>query len=78
MIRGQYFKAVLLLVSALGLQSFQAQGAAAVTTEHASVTLLAEESRAVAGKTLWLGLHFELIPQWHVYWRNKLCGWELR
>ncbi len=43
---------------------------ATVSTEHATVTLLSEEPVAQPGEILWLGLHFELIPHWHVYWRN--------
>jgi len=47
-----------------------AYGAAVVSTEHATVTLLSEQPQAAPGQTLWLGLRFELIPHWHVYWRN--------
>jgi thiol:disulfide interchange protein DsbD len=39
-------------------------------TEQVQITLLPEQSAAVPGETLWLGLRFELIPHWHVYWRN--------
>lgn len=39
-------------------------------TEQVRLTLLAERAAAVPGKTLWLGLRFELMPHWHVYWRN--------
>jgi len=41
-----------------------------VSTEHATVTLLSEKVEAVSGQTLWLALRFELIPHWHIYWRN--------
>ena len=44
--------------------------AAQVSTPHATVTLLSEQPQAIPGQTLWLGLHFELTPQWHIYWRN--------
>ena len=44
--------------------------ASQVSTEHATVSLLSEQPQASTGQTLWLGLHFELIPHWHVYWRN--------
>lgn len=47
-----------------------AHGAATVSTAHATVTLLSERPQATPGQTLWLGLRFELIPHWHVYWRN--------
>ncbi|HNM64066.1 MAG TPA: protein-disulfide reductase DsbD family protein [Accumulibacter sp.] len=46
------------------------EGAASVSTAHAKVTLLADPLQAAPGQTLWLGLHFELIAHWHVYWRN--------
>ena len=68
--RGLYSKAVLLLTCLLALESGAAQGTAAVSTEHAMVTLLAERPQVAPGQTLWLGLHFELVPHWHVYWRN--------
>ena len=44
--------------------------AASVSTAHATVTLLSEQSPTTPGQTLWFGLHFELIPHWHLYWRN--------
>ena len=39
-------------------------------TEQVRVSLLPEHAAAIPGTTLWLGLRFELIPHWHVYWRN--------
>ena len=39
-------------------------------TEQVRISLLPEHAAAVPGTTLWLGLRFELIPHWHVYWRN--------
>jgi len=68
--RGLWVKAVLLLAFLLALKAGAAEDTAAVATEHAKVTLLAEPAQAAPGQTLWLGLHFELIPHWHVYWRN--------
>jgi thiol:disulfide interchange protein DsbD len=41
-----------------------------VSTEHATVTLLSEQVEPVPGQTQWLALRFELIPHWHIYWRN--------
>lgn len=38
-------------------------------TEQVRISLLPERA-AVPGDTLWLGLRFQLIPHWHVYWRN--------
>ena len=62
--------ALVLLPFLLALLTATAHGAAQVATEHATVTLLAERPRVAPGQTLWLGLHFELVPHWHVYWRN--------
>ena len=39
-------------------------------TPHLTLHLEAEREVVVPGETLWLGLRFELIPHWHVYWRN--------
>ena len=49
---------------------FSANRSAVVSTEHATVTLLSEQVEAVPDQTLWLALRFELIPHWHIYWRN--------
>ena len=56
----------LLLVSGVLL----ADDSAVVSTDHATVTLLSEQAAAVPDQTLWLALRFELIPHWHIYWRN--------
>ena len=61
---------VLGLAWLLALAIPPAHGAAMVSTPHATVTLLSEQPQATPGQTLWLGLRFELIPHWHVYWRN--------
>lgn len=39
-------------------------------TEQVRLSLLPERAAAIPGTTLWLGLRFELIPHWLVYWRN--------
>ena len=62
--------ALVLLPFFLALLASTAHGAAQVATEHATVTLMSERPEVVPGQTAWLGLRFELIPQWHVYWRN--------
>ncbi|MFM1891871.1 MAG: hypothetical protein RLZ44_948 [Pseudomonadota bacterium] len=59
---------ILLLLSLAALTPTQA--ATSVSTPHATVTLLSESAQPTPGATLWLGLHFELIPHWHLYWRN--------
>ena len=37
---------------------------------HARVELVTERALAVPGETLWLGLSFEIDPNWHIYWTN--------
>ena len=32
--------------------------------------LVAEASAIAAGETLWLDLHLQIRPGWHIYWRN--------
>ncbi len=67
------FLASLLLLPCLFAQARDlAHDAAMVSTEHATVTLLSErpQPESEPGQTLWFGLRFELIPHWHVYWRN--------
>ena len=59
----------LLLALVMAHAAAPAWGAAEVTTDHATVTLLAEAPPAPGG-TLWLGLHFRLAAHWHVYWKN--------
>lgn len=44
-------------------------GSTAVT-EHVTLALLAEQEAVQPGAALWLGLRFDLQPEWHVYWRN--------
>ena len=41
-----------------------------VRTDQVTLTLAAERSTAAPGRPLWVGLTFDLIPEWHVYWRN--------
>ncbi len=65
-----FLKVVLLLSCLFAPGTLPAKGTAVVSTGHATVTLLSEQVKAVPGQTLWLALRFELIPHWHIYWRN--------
>jgi DsbC/DsbD-like thiol-disulfide interchange protein len=38
--------------------------------QHAMISLVAERTAAVPGQPLAVGLHFEIDPHWHIYWRN--------
>lgn len=66
----RFLAAILLLPCLLSSGTSLANGTPMVSTEHATVTLMSEQSMAVPDQTLWLGLRFELIPEWHIYWRN--------
>jgi thiol:disulfide interchange protein DsbD len=61
---------VLLLPGLFAPAIVQANGTTVVSTEHATVTLMSEQSGIMADQTLWIGLRFQLIPHWHIYWRN--------
>jgi thiol:disulfide interchange protein len=41
-----------------------------VVTEHVTARLVTGQTGYAPGRPLAVGLHFELIPDWHVYWRN--------
>ncbi len=34
------------------------------------VSLVTEQSAVKPGSTLWIGVHFQLDPRWHIYWMN--------
>lgn len=42
----------------------------ATETEHLKVQLVSDTNSIEPGKPLWVGLHFEMEKQWHIYWRN--------
>ena len=39
-------------------------------TEHLKVQLLSDTNSVEPGKPFWVGLHFEIEKEWHIYWRN--------
>src|SRR5579864_4135527 len=45
-------------------------GAEAVQAHHARVELIAEQGSGASNQQLWLGLHFSLEKDWHIYWVN--------
>ncbi|MEL6827633.1 MAG: thioredoxin family protein [Pseudomonadota bacterium] len=59
--------AMITLTWALSLMSSQAQP---VDGGHARVELISERSLAMPGETVWMGLSFEIDPNWHIYWVN--------
>jgi DsbC/DsbD-like thiol-disulfide interchange protein len=38
--------------------------------EHLTVELVSDTNSVEPGRPLWVGLHFEMEKQWHIYWRN--------
>ncbi len=60
----------LLLVLALLAAGEMAWAAASLRTPHVELHLEAEPGPAEPGKTFWLALRFDLVPHWHIYWRN--------
>ncbi len=58
---------LLLTVFAFGLAAHTQTVASAA---HTRLELVSERTAAVPGQRLWLGLHFQLEPGWHIYWLN--------
>lgn len=58
---------LLLIASVMVAAPQQAQ-----TTQdgHAHVELVSERALAIPGETVWLGLAFDIDPNWHIYWIN--------
>ncbi len=54
------------LVLLFGVASANAQ----VTSERVTATLLSDSAVAAPGDSVRLGLHFDIAPGWHTYWRN--------
>ena len=65
-LRQHAFLAICLLFSVLGGNL----SAKAVTGPHTQVDLISESNAITPGRTFWVGLHFKLEPQWHIYWVN--------
>jgi thiol:disulfide interchange protein DsbD len=42
----------------------------AVPTDPVVARLVPDSGSVAPGKTLWVDLHLDIIPGWHVYWRN--------
>ena len=61
---------LLLLACALLVAAEAASSAATLRTPHVELSLEAEHGPARPGEILWVALHYDLEPQWHVYWRN--------
>ncbi|MEO1188829.1 MAG: protein-disulfide reductase DsbD domain-containing protein, partial [Pseudomonadota bacterium] len=64
--RGLLFALLLVLVGVFATPA----SAQPVDGGHARVELISERALAVPGETVWLGLSFEIDPNWHIYWIN--------
>ena len=41
-----------------------------IITPHLTASLVSEHKGVVPGQSFWVALHFDIIPEWHTYWRN--------
>lgn len=44
--------------------------ASAQTPPQTTVSLISDQSAVVPGSQVWVGIHFQLEPGWHIYWMN--------
>lgn len=59
------------LLAAMALATAAQKGSAqSPPPSHVSIELISEETGVRPGKTLWVGLAFQLEKEWHVYWQN--------
>lgn len=58
------------LAGFIALFTASAAIAAPVDGGHARVDLVSERKVATPGETVWIGAHFQLDPEWHIYWKN--------
>lgn len=58
------------LAAVLLLGNFAPCRADSVQARHARVELVSAQSNIVPGQQVWLGLHFSLEKDWHIYWTN--------
>jgi thiol:disulfide interchange protein len=59
-----FFMALLSAAAAL------TNAAAAALPDPVKAQLVAERSAVAPGETLWVDLHLQVAPGWHIYWRN--------
>jgi len=57
-------------VCAFALIFIASTQASAATIPHGTVELVAEDQSIAPGRTLYVGLHFQLEKGWHTYWLN--------
>lgn len=54
----------------VALSAHASEAASSAATPHVTVRLLSEHGAIAADHRHWLAVRLELIPGWHVYWRN--------
>lgn len=59
-----------LAAAGLWLASCGDNVAETIQARHARLELVSSKSHVVPGHQLWLGLHFSLEKDWHIYWTN--------
>ena len=42
-----------------------------VQSNHATAKLVKEQTQAEPGKTMWIGVHFKMDEEWHLYWPGR-------
>src|ERR1043166_2385755 len=47
-----------------------AAAAGSGSNSHSTVELVAPQKSLAPGRSFWVGLHFKLEKQWHIYWIN--------
>ena len=61
---------IAILLFAPLLVAVSADNAASIKTPHLTASLVSEHTGVVPGQPFWVALHFDIIPEWHTYWRN--------
>ncbi|TVQ38687.1 MAG: hypothetical protein EA356_02690 [Geminicoccaceae bacterium] len=54
----------------LVLSGWAGAEAQVVQTERVKASLVSEVATVAPGDTVWVGLHLDIIPGWHTYWKN--------
>jgi DsbC/DsbD-like thiol-disulfide interchange protein len=58
------------LLSTVAALSLLAAILAGQTPPQTQVSLLADQSAVAPGSQVWVGIHFQMEPGWHIYWLN--------
>ncbi len=61
---------IVLMLLAISVLAPIAEAQGAASDKRARVELVSDRAVAIAGETVWMGLSFEIDPNWHIYWQN--------